>query len=141
MIKTIRITSIISFVLLLIGLSFKTMHWPGANVLLTSGTAAGILLFIALLAGIPANLSGGMEKLSVIIASLTLIVALFAFLFKSLHWPGANILIRIADIGILFSAVTFLIDGLREKEARIMGLKIIAAFFALFLLLVIILAK
>jgi hypothetical protein len=141
MIKTIKITSIITTVLLLIGLFFKTMHWPGANILLVCGTATGILLFLTLLSGIPSKLSGGMEKLSVIVASLTLIVGLVAFLFKTLHWPGAGILIWIADIGLLFSTIAFLIDGLLEKELRIMGLKFIAALFALLLLMIIILMR
>lgn len=141
MINTIKITSIITMVLLLIGLFFKTMHWPGAIVMLVCGTATGILLFITLLSGIPSKLSGGMEKLSVIVASLTLIAGLLAFLFKALHWPGADILIWTADIGILFSTITILIDGLLEKELRKLGLKIIAAFFALILLLIIILLK
>jgi hypothetical protein len=70
-----------------------------------------------------------------------LIAAFLAFLFKTLHWPGAGILIWTADIGILFSSIALLIDGLLEKEPRKLGLKIIAAFFALFLLLIIILAK
>lgn len=141
MIKTIKITSIITMVLLLIGLFFKTMHWPGANILLVCGTATGILLFLILLSGILSKLSGGMEKLSVIVASLTLIAGLVAFLFKTLHWPGAGILIWIADIGLLFSTIAFLIDGLLEKELRIIGLKFIAAFFALLLLLIIILVR
>lgn len=141
MIKTIKIASIITFVTLLFGLLFKTMHWPGANVLLTIGTITGILLFIAILAGILPKLSGGMEKLSVIIASLTLIVSFLALIFKALHWPGANILIWIADTGLLLSSVSSLIDGLLEKESRIMGLKFIAAFFVLLLLLIAILVR
>jgi hypothetical protein len=141
MIKTIRITSIITFVMLLFGLLFKTMHWPGANVLLTCGTATGILLFIAILAGILPKLSGWMEKLSVIIASLTLIFALLALVFKSLHWPGANIFIWTADTGLFLSSIALLIDGLLEKESRILGLKIIAAFFALLFALIVILSR
>ncbi|MBW6492301.1 MAG: hypothetical protein K0B15_14040 [Lentimicrobium sp.] len=91
------------------------MHWPGAEVLLICRTLSGILLFITLLAGIPSKLSGGIEKLSIIAASLTLIVGLSAFLFKALRWPGAEILVWIADIGILFSTITILIDGYREN--------------------------
>jgi hypothetical protein len=141
MIKTIRITSIITFVMLLFGLLFKTMHWPGAHVLLTCGTATGILLFIAILAYILPKLSGWIEKLSFIIASLTIIFALLAFVCKTLHWPGANIFIWTADTGLLLSSIAFLIDGLLEKESGRLGLKIIAAFFALLLLLIIILSK
>lgn len=141
MIKTIKITSIISAVILLTGLCFKTMHWPGANVLFVCGTATGIFVFVNILAAIPAKHSGVMEKAGVILASLTLIITLSAFLFKAMHWPGAEILVPVADIGILLSAITFLIDGLLEKESRKMGLKIIVAFFALLLLIISILIK
>lgn len=141
MIKTIKITSIIAAVLLLIGVLFKTMHWPGANVLMSCGALTGILLFITLLAGIPSKVSGWPERLSVVVASLTMIAALAAFTFKAQHWPGANILVRIADAGLFISAIAFLVAGLKEKEARILGLKIIAALFALLLLLVAVLMR
>ena len=141
MIKSIKVTSILAAVLLLVGTYFKTMHWPGANILMMFGTLTGILMFISLLAVVLPKLSGKLEKFSVTIASISLIIALLSFLFKTWHWPGAAILIWVADIGILLAAVTLLIDGLFEKEAGKWSLKIIAAFFAIFLLLVIILVK
>lgn len=141
MIKSIKVTSIIAAILLLVGSYFKTMHWPGANVLMIVGTITGILTFISLVVIIQPKLSGKLEKFSVIVASLALIVALLSFLFKTMHWQGAAILIWAADIGILLAAVTLLIDGLFEKENEKWSLKIIAAFFAIFLLLIIMLVK
>lgn len=141
MIKIIKVTSIIAAVLLLVGSYFKTMHWPGANVLMIVGAISGILMFISLIAILQSKLSGKLEKFGVIIASLTLIVALTAFLFKTLHWPGAAILIWAADIGILLAAAVLLINGLFERENEKWSLKIIAAFFAVFLLLIIMLVK
>lgn len=141
MIKSIKVTSIIAAVLLLVGSYFKTMHWPGANVLMIVGAITGIFMFISLVAIIQSKLSGRLEKFSVIIASLALIVALLSFLFKTMHWQGAAILIWAADISILLAAVTLLTDGLFEKENEKWSLKIIAAFFAIFLLLIIMLVK
>lgn len=141
MVKSIKITSIFAAVLLLVGLYFKTMHWPGANVLMAIGAIAGVLLFVALAYVVQSKLSGTLEKSSIFIASLTMIVALLAFLFMTMHWPGATKLTWVADIGILISAFVLLIDGLFEKESGKWGLKIIAAFFAILLLLVIMLVK
>ena len=99
------------------------------------------MLFITLLAVIVPKLSGGLEKLSVIIASLTFIVALLALVCKTLHWPGANIFIWTADIGLFISSTAFLVDGLLEKESRIMGIKIVMAFFTLLFALIVILTR
>lgn len=139
--KSIKITSIIAAVLLLVGSYFKIMHWPGAHVLMIVGTITGILMFISLLVFIQSKLPGRLEKFSVIVASLTLMVALTAFLFKTMHWQGAAILIWAADIGILLSSVILLIDAFFEKDNGKWSLKIIAAFFAIFLLLIIMLVK
>ena len=124
-------------VLLLVATYFKTMHWPGANVLLTVGGVAGILVFVILAATFQSKLTGKLEKVSVNVAALTLIVSFLAFLFKVLHWPGAAKLIWAADIGILLSAIVLLIDGYFEQKHDKWALKIIAAFFAILLLLII----
>jgi hypothetical protein len=95
MIKTIRITSIITFVMLLFGLLFKTMHWPGAHVLLTCGTATGILLFIAILAGILPKLSGGFFRTPVragcnSVEGSWLIYSIILFFSRSRDCPNRN---------------------------------------------------
>ncbi|HSG67181.1 MAG TPA: hypothetical protein VK994_00645 [Bacteroidales bacterium] len=141
MTKTIKISAVVAAVLLVAGMYFKNMHWPGANALLTTGTAGGTLLFILLIAGVAYKLPGRTEKYSIIVASLTLILGLVAFLFRVLHLPGSAILIWIADIGIFITAVLFIIDVLIEKEPIKLSLKIIVAFFILFLVMIILLLR
>jgi hypothetical protein len=141
MFKTIRIVSVIAFILLLSGTYFKTMHWMGANVMLIAGSAAGILLFILLLASFPAKLSGTIGKFTVIVASLTLILGMLALSFNLMKWPGAAMLIWIADMAVFFSAVLFLADGVLERNQQKSGTKLQAAFFALLLLVIILLSK
>ena len=136
-----KITSIIAAILLFVGTIFKTNHWPGANVLLVLGAAAGILLFIFLAINIPAELKEKLGKYSIYIASFTLVVAFLAFTFKLLHWPGAGKLIWVGDIAIITTAVVFLADAIVEKEKSRAILKYIIAFFALFLFLVVVFAK
>ncbi len=141
MTKIIKINALVATILLLIGTFFKTSHWPGANVFLIVGSAAGILLFILLITSFLGKLSTGFEQFNGIFASLALIVALLAFMFKVMHWPGAGTLVWIADIGILLTGIFFLIDGLQEKDPAKWSLKFIAAFFILLLVLVLVLAR
>jgi len=140
MTKSIKITTLIVSVLLLIGTLFKISHWPGANILIIIGAAISVLLFILLIFTVPGKLSKGFEQFNLIFASLTIIVALLAFVFKVLHLSGAATLIWIADIGILLSAAFFLIDGMQEKDTAKWIIKIVAGFFILFLMLVLMLA-
>ena len=139
MTKAIKISSVIALILLLVGTLFKTRHWPGANIMEIAGAAAAIVLFILILASVPVRLKTIYEKISVFVASLTLIVGFLAFVFKLMHLAGAAWLIGIADTGVMLTAIFFLADGLMEKDQVRSGLKIIASFLALFLLLVIVL--
>jgi hypothetical protein len=139
MIKSIKYASVISAMLLLVGIFFKTMHWTGANILLSAGAFAGILFLISMIASVPAKLAAGFGKVNIVITSLILIIALLAFAFMIMHWPGAAKLIWFADLGILVAVVILLIDAFLEKDAAKWSMKLIAAFFALILLIVVML--
>jgi len=141
MTKTIKINAIIAPVLLITGTFLKTTHSPGANVVLVFGAAAGIMLFILLITSLAGKFPSRFEKFNGILASLTLIIALLAFIFKVMHWPGAAKLIWIADIGILLTGILFLVESWREKDPFKLSMKIITVFFILLLFLVIMLAK
>jgi hypothetical protein len=121
------------------GALFKMAHWPGANALLVTGISAGIILFILLIASFRGKGPGGFEKYTRVIAAATIILVLLAFLFKILHLAGAAKLIWIADIGILLSFLFFLVDSVLEKDPEKRYLKLIAAFFALILILMLML--
>jgi hypothetical protein len=137
MTKTIKITALVAAVLLLIGTFFKRSHWPGANIILTVDIAIGIILCILLIRSFAGKISTGFEQFNGIFASLALIIGLVTFVFKLLHWPGAAIMIMIADIALLLAGAFFLMDGLMERESPKLHLKILAGFFILFLGLVI----
>jgi len=137
MIKTIKISALVTSILLTGGILFKSQHLMGANAIFIIGSAAGVLtaaLIIRLLVG---KLTSGLEKFSIIFSSLTVIVVLLSFLFKVMHWPGAAKLIWIADLGLILSGVLFLVDGIREKDPVRSILKIMTMFFILFLLMLI----
>jgi len=106
-----------------------------------AGVAAGVLTAILMISSFVGKLTSGLEKFNIIFSSLAIAVILLAFLFKIMHWPGAAKLIWAADIGIVLSGILFLIDGIREKDPVKSILKILAMFFILFLLMLIVLTK
>lgn len=139
MIKTIKISALISSILLVSGVLFKSQHFLGANVIFIIGAAVGVLTAILMISSFIGNLSSGLEKFNIIFASSAVIIVLLGFLFKIMHWPGAAKLIWIADLGIAISGILFLVDGLREKDPAKSVLKIITMFFIFFLLMLIVL--
>ena len=139
MTTTTKIFALVSSVLILIGTLFKISHWPGANVIMSIGLAMSMLLFLLLVTVFFKKLVTGFGQFNGIFSSIVIIIALLAFIFKLLHWPGAEKLVWIADIGILLASVSFLIDGLRDEDKYTSALKIIAGFFILILALVIVL--
>lgn len=138
MIKTIKISALVSSILLAGGMLFKSQHLMGADVMFMMGTAAGVLTAVIMISFFVGNLTSGLEKFNVIFSSLTIIVVFLGFLFKVMHWPGAAKLIWAADIGLVISGILFLVDGFREKDQVKSVHKIIAMFFILFLLMLIV---
>ncbi len=81
-------------ILTIIGSGFKTLHWPGAGILITVGIVmiAGVFLplfFINSYREQPEK----KNPLYAIVGYITLALLLFGSLFKVMHWPGANVAI------------------------------------------------
>lgn len=94
----------------IIGMLFKTLHWPGANViLLTSGVLAIVMLVILLITK-PGPWSIQVRLPGMLIASV--IAVLTGGLFKVMHWPGANFLLL---VGLTVCAMWFLIPPSRSQ--------------------------
>mgnify|MGYP001382820383 CR=1 FL=1 len=139
MTKIIKTTAFISTIMLLSGMIFKTQHWPGAEIIFMTGVAAGVFLTVIIISSFAGNLTSGIEKFNIIFSSLAIAIILLAYLFKIMHWPGAAKLVWAADLGIVLSILLFLYDGIREKDPVKSSLKIMAMFFLLFLLILIVL--
>jgi len=138
MFKAIKISALVSFILLTSGLLFKNQHFLGANVIFILGVAAGVLASILIISTYLGKLTSGLEKFNIIFTSAVLAVVLLSFLFKIMYWPGAAKLIWVADIGIIISAVLFLVDGYFEKDRNKSILKILTMFFILFIFMLIV---
>lgn len=108
--RTIRSIAIAGYIL---GILFKILHWPGANVLLVS---SGVLLLISLgllLVHHRGPITVQLRLPALLVGGLMAVVA--GGLFKSMHWPGANLLLL---LGLTTSAAWFLIpQGRRTVES------------------------
>jgi hypothetical protein len=137
MTRIIKITTVAAAFLLLLGSYFKINHWWGADVALISGAASSMVTLLLLIYTIPSKLQKGTEQLGAIVTSVTLMLGMLALVFKFLHWPGAAKLIWATDLGIIISAIVWLLDLIREKDEAKVKLKVITFFFILTLILII----
>jgi sugar phosphate permease len=101
----IRSIGIAGFIL---GLLFKFLHWPGANIILLSSAIVTIVMLTVLLARKPGPWTLHVQRPAMLFGSIS--VALMGTLFKMMHWPGANIMLL---IGLMTCAAWFLTSSYR----------------------------
>ncbi len=122
--------------ILLIGLFFKFMHWPGASLIL-SASLVGIA--IALL---EYSICNPKSKLLIqdiilpiiknIVYPLLGVVYVLGVLFKVMHWPGAGIMLIVSIIGLSFALAQFAFSIRRSVYVILPLLFSITWFFVLF---------
>jgi len=91
--RILKISSITSIILILLGAIFKSMHWNGAGVIIVLGLTFFSLIFVPL--NIVLKLKDNTKnnnKLIIIVGFLTVSTSTIGVLFKIMHWPGANML-------------------------------------------------
>lgn len=97
--------AIISFFLLL-GITFKIMHWPGAGVLIIISASSLSLYMIPVAIG---NFLNYKKKTFIAICNgigaFGGMILANGLLFKIMHWPGAGSMML---LGLFFSVITFL---------------------------------
>lgn len=89
---------------LIIGILFKTLHWPGANILVLASGVLAIVTMALLLVQRPGPWTILLPRPAMLIGSV--IAVIIGWMFKVMHWPGANMLLL---AGLSFCAVWFLI--------------------------------
>ena len=118
--RTLKITGLISVVLIVLGALFKTMHWPGAGIMYVSGFIIFCLLFIPLNIVLQSrNDKKRIDKMVMILGLLLTISGSIGLLFKVMHWPGASILFfgSLGLFGLIFIPLYF-ITRYRNPETR-----------------------
>ena len=97
-----KVFGILSSLLILVGVIFKALHWPGAAIILLLGVVAfaaiyAILLFIDR----QKHAKTAISKTSNVFVLLAMVLISVGFIFKTLHWPGAGVLIYISNFALL----------------------------------------
>lgn len=118
--KTVNISGLSAAVLTLMGSVLKVMHWPGANVCFVLGIAIFSLIFLPLMIALKFRDEGTKtDKLVLSFGFLVGIIASMGFLFKLMHWPGANILMLSGLVSFTFVYVPiYFITRVRRPELR-----------------------
>jgi len=111
------LTGISSTILLLVGVLMKSLHWPGAGVVITVA-AATFALGYAVLFFLDKNKTAqnSYEKFANFMIMLAMIVVAVSFMFKAQHWPGAGVGIYAAHILLLALIPILFVQGSREKD-------------------------
>ncbi len=95
--QKIYILGIIAAMIISTGVVLKLNHWPGAAILLITGTLILVLLFFpaALINNYKAE-GNSQNKLLYIVTFITCFVIFTAMLYKIMHWPHAGVALLIA---------------------------------------------
>ena len=85
-------------IIFMVGVLFKTMHWPGAAMLLLLGWTLILGIFLPILLFVKLKeATSGKEKGIYVLGVFALIIFELATMFKFFHWPGASILMLLGS--------------------------------------------
>lgn len=98
-----------------IGLTFKLLHWPGADELITYGFIAFTLLFIPLIA-IISSVVTGFDKTKKFLGLAASVVTGLSVVFKLLHLQGADMLLLAGTFLFSVGYLPFLFYGMYKKS-------------------------
>ena len=115
--KSTFIIGVISAFLILIGVAFKSQHWPGAGQALTLGAAAFVLGYsILLLIDKNKIAQNSFQKTVNVLTMATMMIVMTSFLFKVQHWQGANIGIYVGHLMLLIMIPVLFMQASRETD-------------------------
>ncbi|MBL7963857.1 MAG: hypothetical protein JNM31_08425 [Flavobacteriales bacterium] len=96
----------------ILGILFKVLHWPGANIILMTSTALTIVMLVILLVRKPGPWTLHVQRPAMLFGSI--VTALTGMLFKVMHWPGANMLLL---LGMVTCAAWFLTSAYHTRTS------------------------
>jgi hypothetical protein len=115
--KTTLISGVVSSIIVLIGVLFKIMHWPGASVVLLIGIVIFAAVYsLSLFIDKQKLASTKTQKISNVFVMLAMVLISVGFLFKILHWPGAGIVIYLSNAALLVLIPIIFIKASKETE-------------------------
>jgi hypothetical protein len=107
--------------LLVVGLTLKFMHLPGAAVMLVLGVALLNFVFLPLLFTLKIKENKTLREKAISgIATLCGMLMSIGLIFKVMHWPGANMLI-VTGFGALLLVFlpVYFFTGIRQAETKV----------------------
>lgn len=118
--NTLKISGIASALLTLIGATLKTMHLPGAGVMIVLGGFLFSLVFLPLMIVMKfRDEDKAVDKWVFTLGFILAIGTSMGFLFKVMHWPMANILMRSGITLFVFGYVPlYFLSRVRRVEVR-----------------------
>jgi hypothetical protein len=138
---SINISGFSSAIILFFGSLFKLMHWPGANILLVVGISLFSFVFLPLLFIL--QMKETEKRLNKVFQLSIFFFGFFLSLgvmFKLMHWPGANMLLKYAGGILLFVylplAVYTMIKNPEQKTNTLKTMVFFVVGFCLFFALV-----
>lgn len=121
MIKTLKVVGIATIVFTFLGAIFKTLHLPGAGILIVLGAALLCLIFLPLM--IVLKFRDEKKVIDKMVLSFGFLVGMGAaagVLFKLMHWPFANILMQWSVTIFVFVYVPlYYIIRIRSEESKL----------------------
>lgn len=118
--NTVKISGTISGILILLGAIFKTMHWPGAGMMIVLGGLFFSLVFLPLM--IVLKFKDEESKTDKWVFAFGFLMAMGAatgIVFKVMHWPYANFLMRWSVTFFLFGYIPlYYFTRIRRAELR-----------------------
>lgn len=121
MIRTMKITGLLTVVFTVIGAIFKTLHLPGAGAMIVLGGFIFSFIFLPIL--IALKFRDEESKTDKFVLSFGLLLAIFlavGLIFKLMHWPGAMVLMLSGTVGLTFVyAPLYFFTRYRRAELRL----------------------
>jgi hypothetical protein len=117
---TLYFSGFLATFFILLGLLFRTLHWPFANMFLFIGNMSLIVTTITLLSALmrfPSDFPATSRMRSISGAAGGLIIGAGS-VFKIMHWPGANILTLLGMLLIIFVFVPLFFWQLYKREIQ-----------------------
>ncbi|MCO4818395.1 MAG: hypothetical protein KC517_02135 [Bacteroidetes bacterium] len=104
--KWLRALEIIGFVLLLVGIGFKYMHYAGADIITLFAVLVLVIVYLALFAPLISAQKSNKTILGFsIFAGFTLATTLIGILFKFFLWSGADNIVIVGYASVLFGLI------------------------------------
>jgi len=114
--KVLHISILVGGIILMFGILFKVLHWPGAGMLLLAGWFTILWVFLPILLYVKVKgASTQKEKWIYSIGIAGLFIFEFSTLCKLFHWPGAAVLMIVGSV-LLVSVFLPMYTNLKFKE-------------------------